>query len=71
MAAVLGMARSTRMPSGKRASMLRMGTPAAIEITSVSELISPAIWSSTCAMPCGFTASTITLAQAKSSELLV
>ncbi len=68
-AAVLGIARSTRMPGGKLASIAPSGTPAAIEMTSVFESMIVDTCSSTWKMTCGFTASSKTFAQAKSSEL--
>ena len=57
-AATLGMLRTTRVPGGRRASSAAIGTPAAIEMTSVWGRTSPPTADSTLSITCGLTAST-------------
>ena len=68
-AAVFGIARTTRVPGGRRASIASIGTPAAIDTTtSVGERPAP-IGARMRSTICGFTATTITSAQRATASL--
>ncbi len=71
MAAVLGMARTTRVPAGRRASMASMGTPAAMETTRSDSVSAAAMGARMRSTIWGLTAMTMTSAQRASASLSV